>query len=110
MGTQIRSNSNRVSQDKVEGNGLLQVNNRKKGLLSEYLDKNAWMKEIIPLAGVERGQEGRRLNNSDREKLIETMREKKSAYIASRTQSNFYSSKFSKLTQQNASKKEFSPA
>ena len=27
------------------------VHNRKKGLLSEYLDNNSWMKKVIPLTG-----------------------------------------------------------
>lgn len=55
------------------------------------------MKETVPLTGFERGKESRRLNNRDRQKNIEAAQNRKSIYIASRTASNFYSSKNSKV-------------
>lgn len=49
---------------------------RKKGRLSEFMDKNGWMSEVVPIMGFERGQTARALSNRDRQNRINSLKPK----------------------------------
>lgn len=48
----------------------------KKGRLTEFLDKNAWMKTVYLLSGFERSEKARSLCNRDRHSKIKNLKEK----------------------------------
>ncbi len=39
---------------------------RKKGRLSEFMDKNGWMSAVVPMMGFERTEKARFFSNRDR--------------------------------------------
>lgn len=47
---------------------------KKKGLLSEYMDKNGWMSKVHRLMGKERSETARGFNNRDRELRIRSLK------------------------------------
>ena len=48
----------------------------KKGRLTEFWDKNGWMKETYLMAGHERSERSRSINNRDRDSKIKTLKER----------------------------------
>lgn len=47
---------------------------RKKGRLSEFMDKNGWMSPVMPIMGFERTEDARNLSNRDRQKRISSLK------------------------------------
>lgn len=48
---------------------------RKKGKLSEFMDKNGWMSKNFKIMGYERCQTARECNNLDRQRNIDSKQE-----------------------------------
>lgn len=49
---------------------------RKKGLLSEFMEKNGWMSPVVPIMGFERTEDARALSNRDRQSRINSLKPK----------------------------------
>jgi hypothetical protein len=49
---------------------------RKKGRLSEFMDKNGWMSPVVPIMGFERTEKARVLSNRDRQNRINSLKVK----------------------------------
>jgi hypothetical protein len=49
---------------------------KKKGRLSEFMDKNGWMSPVTTIMGFERNENARLISNQERERRIKSLKPK----------------------------------